>query len=93
MIDTYQKRDELFLKHKEEEAQRNRENELRLAQIYATALANLTQIVQITTGRCTTSYPQTKNFNRFSCQHLHNLETPNPTLPVQEMKCNFIIMV
>ena len=43
MIDTYQKRDELFLKHKEEEAQRNRENELRLAQIYATALANLTQ--------------------------------------------------
>ena len=44
MIDAYQKRDELFLKHKEEEAQRNRGNELRLAQIYATALANLTQI-------------------------------------------------
>ena len=43
MIDTYQKRDELFLKHKEEEAKRNKEHELRLSQIYATALAYSTQ--------------------------------------------------
>ena len=43
MIEADQKRDELFLKHKEEEAKRNREHELRLAQICATALANSTQ--------------------------------------------------
>ena len=43
MIEADRKRDELFLKHKKEEAKRNREHELRLAQIYATALANSTQ--------------------------------------------------
>ena len=43
MIEADRKRDELFLKHKEEEAKRNREYELRLAQIYVTALANSTQ--------------------------------------------------
>ena len=43
MIEADRKRDELFLKHKEEEAKRNREHKLRLAQIYATALANSTQ--------------------------------------------------
>ena len=43
MIEADRKRDELFLEHKKEEAKRNREHELRLAQIYATALANSTQ--------------------------------------------------
>ena len=43
MIEADRKRDELFLKYKEEEAKRNRKHELRLAQIYATALANSTQ--------------------------------------------------
>ena len=43
MVEADRKRDELFLKHKEEEAKRNREQELRLAQIYPTALANSTQ--------------------------------------------------
>ena len=43
MNETNRKKDELFLKHKEEEVKRNRENELRLAQIHATALANSTQ--------------------------------------------------
>ena len=43
MIEADRKRDELFLKHKEEEVKRNREHELRLAQIYGTALANSTQ--------------------------------------------------
>ena len=43
MIEAVRKRDELFLKHKEEEVKRNREHELRLAQIYGTALANSTQ--------------------------------------------------
>ena len=43
MIEADWKRDELFLKHKEEEIKRNREHELRLAQIYSTALANSTQ--------------------------------------------------
>ena len=43
MVESDRKRDELFLKHKEEEAKRNREQELRLAQIYATAFANSTQ--------------------------------------------------
>ena len=43
MIEGDQKRDELFLKHKKEEAKQNREHELRLAQIYATALANSMQ--------------------------------------------------
>ena len=74
-IEADRKRDKLFLKHKEEEAKRNR------------------KIVQITTSRCTITHPQTKNFDRISCQHLHNLRPPNPTLPVQEMKHNFIIMV
>ena len=43
MNETNREKDELFLKHKEEEVKRNRENELRLAQIHATALANSTQ--------------------------------------------------
>ena len=43
MIEANRKKNELFLKHKEEEVKRNREHELRLAQIYATALANSTQ--------------------------------------------------
>ena len=43
MIEADWKRDELFLKHKEEEAKENREHELKLAQIYTTALANSTQ--------------------------------------------------
>ena len=38
MIEADRKRDGLFLKHKKEEAKRNREHELRLAQIYATVL-------------------------------------------------------
>ena len=43
MIEAHRKREKLFLKYKEEEAKRNREHELSLAQIYATALANSTQ--------------------------------------------------
>ena len=43
MIESDWKENELFLKDKEEEANWNREHELRLTQIYATALANSTQ--------------------------------------------------
>ena len=43
MIEAHRKREKLFLKYKEEEAKRNREYELSLAQTYATALANSTQ--------------------------------------------------
>ena len=43
MIEANQEKDKLFLKHKEEEVKRNREHKLRLAHIYATALANLAQ--------------------------------------------------
>ena len=43
MIESDWKEDELFLKHKEEEVNWNREHELRLTQIYAAALANSTQ--------------------------------------------------
>ena len=42
-IEADRKRDKLFLKHKEEEAKRNREHKLRLAQIYGTAFAHSTQ--------------------------------------------------
>ena len=43
MIESDRKRDELFLKLKEEEVKRNREHKVRLAQIYATALTYSTQ--------------------------------------------------
>ena len=43
MIEAHRKREKLFLKYKEEEAKRNREHKLSLAQIYATAHANSTQ--------------------------------------------------
>ena len=92
MIEGDWKRDELFLKHREKEAKRNREPELRLGQIYATPPENST--LNRTNNNCRTiSHKQTKNFDRISCQHLHYVRPPNPTLPLQEMQRNFIIMV
>ena len=93
MIEANREKGELFLKHKEEEVKRNRDTNYSSLKSMLQLLQIQHKIVQITTGRCTTSHPQPMNFDCISCQHLHNLRPPNPELPVGEMKRNFIIMV
>jgi len=74
MIEADVKRDELFLKHKAEEAEKNREHELRLAQVYSAMFTRYAQ------PQPPQSIPHWQNSSSVPPQDRHHYFPPNNLL-------------